>query len=159
MKMATQLFTSPAPMGTEVRPLRQITISNGTAIIVRLLALSHPIAPKNSSGNTPLHWACLNNHVDTVKLLIEKGADMFIKNNAGKDSIWEAQQRENEELVRWLLAFGEERIEGQVTEDDVEGIEADDNIQDEIDKGIKSLTEGQLKGETTKSEREPPVAG
>jgi len=43
---------------------------------------------------------------------------MFIKNNAGKDAVWEAQQRGNEELVGWLLGFGEEATAGQVTEED-----------------------------------------
>jgi hypothetical protein len=44
---------------------------------------------------------------------------MFLKNNAGKDAVWEAQQRGNEDLVGWLLGFGEEAIVGEVTEEDV----------------------------------------
>ena len=48
---------------------------------------------------------------------------MFMKNNAGKDAVWEAQQRGNEELVGWLLGFGEEMTGGQVTEEDVADIE------------------------------------
>jgi uncharacterized protein len=84
------------------------------------------ISPQNSAGNTPLHWACLNNHVDTVKLLVQEGADMFMKNNAGKDAVWEAQQRGNEELVGWMLGFGEEQVVGETSEEDV--VEAE-NIQ------------------------------
>jgi len=45
---------------------------------------------------------------------------MFLKNNAGKDAVWEAQQRGNEDLVGWLLGSGEEEvIVGEVTEEDV----------------------------------------
>jgi uncharacterized protein len=92
--------------------------------IIRLL-LKYPqsISPQNSAGNTPLHWACLNNHVETVKLLVQEGADMFVKNNVGKDSVWEIQQRGNEELVGWMLAFGEEQVVGEMTEGDAEGVE------------------------------------
>jgi hypothetical protein len=44
---------------------------------------------------------------------------MFMKNNVGKDAVWEAQQRGNEDLVGWMLGFGEEQIVGQSTEEDV----------------------------------------
>ena len=53
---------------------------------------------------------------------------MLLKNNAGKDAVWEAQQRGNEELVAWMLGFGEEKIAGQMTEEDAEG--GDNNLSD-----------------------------
>jgi uncharacterized protein len=99
-------------------------------IIKFLLKYPQSISPQNSAGNTPLHWACLNNHVDTVKLLVQEGADMFVKNGIGRDAVWEAEQRGNEELVNWMLGFGEEKITGQVTEEDV-----DELHQKEIDEG------------------------
>jgi hypothetical protein len=49
---------------------------------------------------------------------------MFLRNAAGRDSVWEAEQRGNEELVGWMLAFGEERPEGEVKE--VEGEEEEE---------------------------------
>jgi uncharacterized protein len=94
-----------------------------TEIVKRLLKYPQSISPQNNAGNTPLHWACLNNHVDTAKLLIQEGADMFVKNVVGRDAIWEAEQRENEELVGWMLAFGEEREVGEVTEQDADEME------------------------------------
>lgn len=48
---------------------------------------------------------------------------MFVKNVVGRDAIWEAEQRENEELVGWMLAFGEEREVGEVTEQDADEME------------------------------------
>jgi uncharacterized protein len=129
-------------------------LSNGAEIIRLILDRLHPISPKNSSGNTPLHWACLNNQVDAVKLLVEDGADMFIKNNAGKDAIWEVQQRDNEELVGWLLVFGEEQIEGQVTLEDSEDVD----VGDEIDKNGDSMELDELKEETNQPESQLPAA-
>jgi hypothetical protein len=55
-----------------------------------------------------------------VKLLVGEGADMFVKNNAGRDAVWEAEQRGNEELVTWMLSFGEEQTTGVVQETDEE---------------------------------------
>jgi hypothetical protein len=68
----------------------------------------------------------LNNHVDTVKLLVTEGADMFIKNEAGKDAVFEAAQRENEELVQWMLSQGEERQTGESMETDADDGEMED---------------------------------
>jgi hypothetical protein len=45
---------------------------------------------------------------------------MFIKNAVGRDAVWEAEQMGNEELVGWMLAFGEEREAGEVTEVDTD---------------------------------------
>ncbi|KAK2843930.1 hypothetical protein FQN49_005934 [Arthroderma sp. PD_2] len=47
---------------------------------------------KNHSGNTPLHWAALNTHLECVKALVEAGADIIMKNNAGHDAVFVAEQ-------------------------------------------------------------------
>lgn len=39
----------------------------------------------NKFGNTALHWACLGNHLDTVKLLLSRGASPALAND--KDQI------------------------------------------------------------------------
>ena len=40
---------------------------------------------RSNAGYTPLHLACLNNHPDTVKLLVRNGySDPLIKNNSGE---------------------------------------------------------------------------
>ena len=54
---------------------------------------------------------------------------MFVKNNAGKDAVWEAQQRGNEDLVGWMLEFGEEQIVGQSIEEDVVDAEEEEPIE------------------------------
>ena len=61
---------------------------------------------QNASGNTPLHWAALNGHLPTVKLLIEAGADPSVMNRAGKDAVYEAEVNEKNEVAAWLLTEG-----------------------------------------------------
>ena len=63
---------------------------------------------------------------------------MFLKNEAGKDAVWEAQQRGNEELVGWMLAFGEEQIVGQTTEEDAQPEDIEIGNDDEVKGEIKS---------------------
>jgi hypothetical protein len=46
---------------------------------------------QNESGNTALHWAALNGHLDVVKVLCEAHGDPFIKNAAGHDVFYEAE--------------------------------------------------------------------
>ncbi|KKK26682.1 hypothetical protein P175DRAFT_0535524 [Aspergillus ochraceoroseus IBT 24754] len=47
---------------------------------------------KNHSGNTALHWAALNTHLECVKALVEAGADVSIQNQAGLDAIFLAER-------------------------------------------------------------------
>jgi len=54
---------------------------------------------------------------------------MFIKNNVGRDAVWEAEQRGNEELVRWMLAYGDERTVGEYVEGDGENAELEEEGQ------------------------------
>jgi hypothetical protein len=54
---------------------------------------------------------------------------MFIKNTVGRDAVWEAEQRGNEELVRWMLAYGDERTVGEYVEEDGESAELEEEGQ------------------------------
>ncbi|KAL8942486.1 MAG: hypothetical protein Q9216_001630 [Gyalolechia sp. 2 TL-2023] len=66
----------------------------------------------NSSGNTPLHWAALNGHLDAVKLLVNAGAESTVRNNAGHDAVYEAERSGKYEVVEWLLSEGRELESG-----------------------------------------------
>lgn len=61
----------------------------------------------NASGNTPLHWASLNGHLEAVKLLIEAGGDITIFNKAGHDAVFEAEVNDKKDVVDWLLGHVE----------------------------------------------------
>jgi len=57
---------------------------------------------------------------------------MFLRNVAGRDSVWEAEQRGNEELVGWMLGVGEERPEGEVKEVVGEEVEEEEGEVEEV---------------------------
>ena len=58
---------------------------------------------QNAWGNTPLHWAALNGHLEAVKALVVAGAIMSIKNKAGHDAAYEAEMYSRNSVVEWLL--------------------------------------------------------
>lgn len=62
------------------------------------------VAQKNENGNTALHWAAYNGHLEIVKLLVEEyEADAFVKNEAGHDPIYEAENNNQFEIENWFL--------------------------------------------------------
>ncbi|KAK2756453.1 hypothetical protein FQN54_005346 [Arachnomyces sp. PD_36] len=67
----------------------QHTISTTSSTTITTCPLvNHP----NNSLNTPLHWAALNTHLDCVKALVEAGADVGAKNDAGHDAVFLAER-------------------------------------------------------------------
>lgn len=71
-----------------------------------------PINAINAAGNTPLHWAALNGHLECVKLLMHSGADITIFNKAGHDAVFEAELNDKKDVVDWLLSEVEELEKG-----------------------------------------------
>lgn len=55
------------------------------AIIRLLIDTGAPIDETNKEGDTALHLAVRSSNAETVKVLLEKGANKNIKNHAGKD--------------------------------------------------------------------------
>lgn len=72
------------------------------------------INAQNLSGNTALHWAALNGHLESVKILIENGADPTITNKKGHDAIYEAELNDQKDVVDWVLQEGGECLEEAV---------------------------------------------
>ncbi|KAJ6107146.1 hypothetical protein N7523_008469 [Penicillium sp. IBT 18751x] len=78
---------------------------------------------RNYSGNTSLHWAALNTHLECVKALVESGADVTVKNDAGHDAVFLAERaawsasaeevNEDEEMQEIEMTIGEGEGEGQ----------------------------------------------
>lgn len=86
----------------------------------------------NDAGNTSLHWAALNGHLESVKLLIQAGADVTIINKAGHDAVFEAEINDKGDVVEWLLETVEELESGVgapqgVTQDEDMELEDDAN--------------------------------
>ena len=59
---------------------------------------------KNNKGDSLLHWASLNGHLDIVKCLVEEGkADPNIKNKNGKTPLYIASTIK---VVKYLVEEG-----------------------------------------------------
>ena len=57
-------------------------------------------------GNTALHEAALNGHVDVVKVLIESGSSLYIRNNRQLTPLFVALEANQTEVVELLLRAG-----------------------------------------------------
>lgn len=75
-------LTEPEILNTLLQKVSSLDPAQRTAFI------NH----RNHSGNTPLHWAALNTHIECVKALVEAGADVTIKNDAGHDAVFLAER-------------------------------------------------------------------
>ena len=57
-----------------------------SGLVIKLLNRGAKINSRDSNGNTPLHCLGLNKSIQRkkIKLLLENGADLYMKNNEGK---------------------------------------------------------------------------
>ncbi|KAG2414521.1 hypothetical protein HFD88_003712 [Aspergillus terreus] len=73
---------------------------------------------RNHSGNTPLHWAALNTHLECVKGLVEAGADIAVKNDAGLDAVFLAERADwSAEEVKEGQEEAEVEVEAEASTD------------------------------------------
>ncbi|KAF3479757.1 uncharacterized protein GIQ15_06733 [Arthroderma uncinatum] len=107
--------------------LSLLKVQNGEQDSSNIQIINH----KNHSGNTPLHWAALNSHLECVKALVEAGADIIIKNNAGHDTVFVAEQSD------WNATATTEE-EGK--EEDTVGLEGEKVEGDEAEAEVESST-------------------
>ncbi|KAJ9629764.1 ankyrin repeat-containing protein [Taxawa tesnikishii (nom. ined.)] len=126
-----EVFTSQ--QGTSLwRPLTDhVSDLLNTLLKTLTTSLSSPtplLNRRNASGNTPLHWASLNGHLATAKVLIAAGADMWVRNQAGNLAIFEAERAGKDDVVAYLLEAGgteKEREEAGPSKATTEGEEED----------------------------------
>ncbi|KAK6333727.1 hypothetical protein TWF730_003910 [Orbilia blumenaviensis] len=135
--------------------------SDGTTIKLPSQYLHTLLNFPNESGNTPLHWACLNGHIQAVKALVQAGADPGVLNAAGHDCVYEAEVNDKSNVVEWVLNFAEglESGVGVVGDEDdgekgQEGTEQKDNADVLRDEGSRhegrvDNEKGQEKDETS----------
>ncbi|KAJ5317703.1 hypothetical protein PENANT_c004G03994 [Penicillium antarcticum] len=88
---------------------------------------------RNYSGNTPLHWAALNTHLECVKALVGAGADLTVKNDAGHDAVFLAERKAWEALEKDAQE-GEGQGEGEDQDQEIEmtigGEEGEGEVKD-----------------------------
>ena len=81
----------------------------------------------NERGNTALHWAAVNGHLEAVKVLVDAGADMLLKNKDGHNPTFEAERAHRDEVAAYMMtriiADGHETSNGTSEERDEETIE------------------------------------
>lgn len=66
---------------------------------------------RDHSNKTPLHWACEGGHLETVKLLVENGANLEATSSVGynhslKTPLYYAAKNGNTEVISYLLSAG-----------------------------------------------------
>lgn len=83
---------------------------------------------QNRSGNTALHWAALNGHLEAVKILVASGANSSVRNKAGFDAVYEAEINSKGDVVEWLLKEG--NLDEEAANDDDDDDDHDATLQD-----------------------------
>ena len=84
--------TGPSYIYSEIRP---ISINKEGGILCRIRFA------KNKMGSTSLHYAMIyENDIDTIKLLLEKGADINTKKITGRTMLKHAKDENIKQLLR-----------------------------------------------------------
>lgn len=108
----------------------------------------------NLAGNTPLHYAAINGHLEAVKKLMDAGVDVTVKNRAGHDAIYEAEVAGKTEVVEWVLSEGEgiDDVTGGAEEGNAESADVDDAEGAETGDGEGKLDDAESKMEELRLE-------
>lgn len=64
------------------------------------------VSPKDALGNTPLHYSAQGGHIDTLKMLLERGADCNAINFTGESPLHKAVVQGSEEIITAILEGG-----------------------------------------------------
>jgi ankyrin repeat protein len=108
---------------------------------------------QNNSGNTALHWAALNGHLESVKKLLEHGADPTITNHKGHDPIYEAELNDKKEVVEWVLKEGGEGLEEGFGGEDGAGEQMDEDAEEDLSsEASQAKLEDAMKGVNIKED-------
>ncbi|KAK8017316.1 Ankyrin repeat-containing domain protein [Apiospora rasikravindrae] len=98
----------------------------------------------NQFGNTALHWACLGNHLDTVKLLLSRGASPALANDKDQIPLDMAAFNNHMAIVEYFLSQSrnveaenakEGGLEGAVKDVDMDAAEADAEVEGKANGG------------------------
>lgn len=124
----------------DVSTMQCAPIEDTLEIIKRLLLAGAELGARSRDGDTPLHYA-VRHHVDSVRVLVEAGADIKAINKAGKsilDGAWEHGQYFSDwepfNFIKAVLLVSEEK---EALESTVKDALPLDGIADESGAGVK----------------------
>lgn len=100
----------------------------------RLIANNVEVNYPDFDGNTPLHYATMNNNLNAVEYLLENGANTNVKNKDGITPLHIAVKTKNYDIVAKLLSFGADR-----NTKDINGISALDIVKTSNDVDLLKL--------------------
>lgn len=122
------LSTTPTQSPSQTTATAQTSQDSTTTAIPISPIINH----RNNSGNTPLHWAALNTHLECVKALVHAGAGIAIKNDAGHDAVFLAERS------GWTaLPADDEKGEDGETEATTNGVEGEGEGRRPVSKGMQ----------------------
>ncbi|KAH6652539.1 ankyrin repeat-containing domain protein [Truncatella angustata] len=75
----------------------------------------------NAYGNTALHWACLGGHLDTIKLLLSRGAIPTLENAKEQIPLDCAAFNNHMQVVEYFLSQSRQKEEQNAKEGGLEG--------------------------------------
>ena len=105
-------FLSPT---STTPPLFHAAANNHAHVVRFIVSQSNTtINALNDQKNTPLHWAALNGHIDTVQILLENGADGRLINSFGKSASTLAEEHGHMDVVNLILKSYEPESDEQV---------------------------------------------
>lgn len=93
-------------------------------LLDRLLQHNVEINSPDFDGDTPLHFAVMNNNLEAVEYLLENGANTNVKNKDGITPLHIAVKEKNYDITGMLLLYGADR-----NTKDIDGISALDIVK------------------------------
>jgi uncharacterized protein len=84
----------------------------------------------NSFGNTALHWACLGGHLDTIKLLMSRGASPALANDKDQIPLDLAAFNNHMDVVEYFLSQSRQQEEANAQEGGLEGAAAEVKMEE-----------------------------
>jgi hypothetical protein len=91
-----------------IKALIMLTKDNKLNEVIELIDLMNydDINTQNDFGISPLMWFCGNGNIDIVKILLNKGAKIDLKDDWGYDALYYAKTRNHQEIVNILEDCG-----------------------------------------------------
>ena len=87
-------------------PLVLASSKSACTEIVRVLLEGGAKVNESETGFTPLHAAAFTGSLETVKLLVSRGANVNARNSAKQTPLALAKKRTSEEIQKYLIAHG-----------------------------------------------------